>query len=159
MTHYLWVTCRLHNLRPLSKFHFIYFRPLFSCYSTRLLYLGVIRRLSWDGTVSFWIVLDNHYMNTSADVWKFKIYNKCWKSAMTLLRGVYCPIFCIVQEWVNIPVAYFWNYIMTICARCLAVIRANGRHTQYWLNEAVFDFCDIGGLRYLLFCYVWMIAK
>ena len=37
----------------------------------------------------------------------------------------------LMQEWANIPVAYFRNFIMSMRSRCLAVINANGGHTRY----------------------------
>lgn len=37
----------------------------------------------------------------------------------------------LLQEWANMPVAFFRNYIMSMRSRCLAVIRANGGHTRY----------------------------
>ena len=37
----------------------------------------------------------------------------------------------ITREWMNIRQNFFNNYVMSMRARCLAVIRANGGHTRY----------------------------
>jgi len=37
----------------------------------------------------------------------------------------------LMQEWANIPVGYFRNFIMSMRSRCLVVINANGGHTRY----------------------------
>ena len=84
----LYVICRLHNLRPLLKFHFIYFR----IWGTSSLSFGGHMPLvmEWH-LVSHWRFLDNHRMNTYADVLKIKfaiIIFKCWIPSKPMIEDV-----------------------------------------------------------------------
>jgi hypothetical protein len=77
------------TLDPLSKFHFIYFRPLF-------FRLGTISRFSWNGTtVSHWSSVWTHLrMFLNSKFHHFRV--KCWILLKPVLRGMdgklYFPI-------------------------------------------------------------------
>ena len=89
--------------------------------TTQLLHANRIRCLDWPARLPDLNIIENVWAELQRRVRR----NGARPQTLPALRAT------ITREWNNIGQQFFNNYVMSMRARCLAVIRANGGHTRY----------------------------